>query len=203
MKRVEVLLVKSTSGNKILDVYLHNPETGVVLHEDVDTFMYRTVLPHAERLELREISHADERFQEAFWYLGTIPLDNTRDFREYDIAFKEIFEVATGYYSPKNPRPFTVEVTDEKIIHAAVIFPEVDGNGNIYKETMFLASRHAHCFERAAIHQLKYDKSRTRQGFYTDCGRFVDRYEAKKLALSNGQLPHDTEHAELYSEDLW
>jgi hypothetical protein len=38
------------------------------------------------------------------------------------------------------------------------------------------------------------------QGFLTQSGQFLDRIEAAKLALSNGQVSHSTE---LFSEDLW
>lgn len=200
MKLTEVLFITSQNGNKVLNVFLHDPETGRVLHETIDTFMFRTVLPHNDRLELRQISVADERFQEAIWYLRTIPCDNTRLFREYDIAFKEMFEVATGYYSPKTPVMFP---NDEHITMSAVIFPCLTQTGEIYKQTMLLAPRHSQCFSRAATSRLHYDKTKVRQGFWTDKGRFLDRVEAKRLALANGQLQTDNGAAELYSEDLW
>lgn len=200
MKMTEVLFVSSQNEEKIIDVFLHDPETGRVLHESVDTFMYRTVLPHNDRLELRHISIADERFQEALWYLRTIPCDNTRLFHEYDAAFKEIFEVATGYYSPKNPVYFP---SDERITHAAVIFPFVDDKNEIYKTVMQLSQRHPECFSKQFVSDRHYFKDGVVQGFWTSKHRFIDRYEAKKLALANGQLTQDTEYAELYSEDLW
>lgn len=41
------------------------------------------------------------------------------------------------------------------------------------------------------------------QGFYTSKGRFVDRYEACKIAKESGQIEVDDEKTILYSEDLY
>lgn len=41
------------------------------------------------------------------------------------------------------------------------------------------------------------------QGFYTSNGRFVDRYEACKIAKESGQIEVDDEKIILYSEDLY
>lgn len=41
------------------------------------------------------------------------------------------------------------------------------------------------------------------QGFYTSKGRFVDRYEACKIAKESGQIEVDDEKTVLYSEDLY
>lgn len=41
------------------------------------------------------------------------------------------------------------------------------------------------------------------QGFYTSFGRFVDRYEACKIAKEAGQIEVDDENTVLYSEDLY
>ena len=41
------------------------------------------------------------------------------------------------------------------------------------------------------------------QGFYTSYGRFVDRYEACKIAKESGQIEVDDEKTVLYSEDLY
>lgn len=200
MKLVEVLFVTSQDENKILNVFLHDPESGRVMREEIDTFMYRTVLPHNERLEIRQISVADERFQEALWYLRTIPCGNTRLFREYTAAFNEMFEVAIGYYSPKTPAVFPC---DEKITDAAVIFYFTHPTGEVYYSCMRLGQRHVQCIENQYYHSNNYNKKLTVQGFWTNKNRFLDRYEAKQLALANGQLTEDTKYAELYSEDLW
>jgi hypothetical protein len=41
------------------------------------------------------------------------------------------------------------------------------------------------------------------QGFLLDDGRFVGRTDALIVAASSGQLLKPTQHAELFSEDLW
>lgn len=41
------------------------------------------------------------------------------------------------------------------------------------------------------------------QGFLTDVGRFVDRYEAHEIATASGQLLEAPRAAQLFSEDLW
>lgn len=41
------------------------------------------------------------------------------------------------------------------------------------------------------------------QGFYTSTGRFVDRFEAYKIAKESGQIEIDDEKTILYSEDLY
>ena len=41
------------------------------------------------------------------------------------------------------------------------------------------------------------------QGFYTSDGRFVDRYEACKIAKESDQIEVDDEKTVLYSEDLY
>lgn len=40
------------------------------------------------------------------------------------------------------------------------------------------------------------------QGFLTDTGKFVGRKQAKAIALKSEQIT-ETEHDDLYSEDLW
>ena len=49
------------------------------------------------------------------------------------------------------------------------------------------------------------DKSRTEQGFLTNDGTFLNRYDAMQHAIDCGQLPPDVDNGrkELYSEDLW
>ncbi len=39
------------------------------------------------------------------------------------------------------------------------------------------------------------------QGFVTSAGRFVDRSEARRIAVDAGQT--NTKHSHLFSEDLW
>ena len=49
------------------------------------------------------------------------------------------------------------------------------------------------------------DKPRTEQGFLTNDGRFLNRYDAMQEAIRCGQVPSGADKlcAELYSEDLW
>lgn len=69
---------------------------------------------------------------------------------------------------------------------------------------MLTALRHCDCFETASkMFPNRYYPGDCVQGFWTSECRFLNRYDAKKLALENGQLVEDTSIAELYSEDLW
>ena len=40
------------------------------------------------------------------------------------------------------------------------------------------------------------------EGFLTSTGRFVDRFEARNIALNAGQVK-ETEFQQIYSEELW
>ena len=81
--------------------------------------------------------------------------------------------------------------------------------GQVKSSTMYdiPCRRHADAFY--IINQFldpeQIDKSRTEQGFLTDDGTFLDRYDAMQHAIACGQLPPDVDkvHKELYSEDLW
>jgi len=42
-----------------------------------------------------------------------------------------------------------------------------------------------------------------RQGFVTEDGTFVDREEARRIVVKNGQCPTPCHCRELFSEDLW
>ena len=44
---------------------------------------------------------------------------------------------------------------------------------------------------------------KSKQGFLTSTGRFVDRIEAKQIAKAANQLVREYGDAELYSEDLY
>jgi len=57
-----------------------------------------------------------------------------------------------------------------------------------------------------AMHAMGLPKeSRREQGFLTSEGRFVDRSEARKIALAEGQVTQDKLHhkVHLFTEDLW
>lgn len=92
----------------------------------------------------------------------------------------------------------------EQITDAAIVFTVFFPESNKYDTVILMAERHADCFERASrMFPNRYIPADCKQGFWTDHNRFLDRYDAKKLALESGQLKEDTGYAELYSEDLW
>ena len=41
------------------------------------------------------------------------------------------------------------------------------------------------------------------QGFYLECGKYIDRYESAILAVDSGQIEKTNWGEELFSEDLW
>lgn len=41
------------------------------------------------------------------------------------------------------------------------------------------------------------------QGFLTNDGRFLNRQEARTIAMANGQCPKPFHRTDLFSEDLW
>ena len=92
----------------------------------------------------------------------------------------------------------------ERIIDAALRVCDCisKDEGLSMSEIVICGRRHADCFEQLYKH-WKYDRNKVKQGFYTDKGNFLDRYEAMELALKNGQLAQPTEFKELWSEDLW
>lgn len=65
--------------------------------------------------------------------------------------------------------------------------------------------RHADVFHTMYLYDIQYDKSSAVQGFLTDTGRFVNRYEAMKIALAADQIivPKNLLHDALFSEDVW
>lgn len=197
MKYIQVLFIVGRQG-RVIEVVLRDPETHFLLREDYSTFMYRSVLPHDTRLEVRKIDSFVAFGRELFGFLPKDePVKNTSNIEE---SFVDLFLSATGYYSPKNPVAFPC---NERITHAAVIFPFVDAEGKVYKTVMQLGLRHPDCISKQFTADSHYSKDGISEGFWTDKQRFIDRYEAKKLALANGQLTEDTGYAELYSEDLW
>lgn len=67
---------------------------------------------------------------------------------------------------------------------------------------IWTGKRHADIFENMTKHGIKYDRNTLEQGFYTDDGTFLNRYDAKEYAIACGQIT-SSEFAELFSEDLW
>lgn len=67
---------------------------------------------------------------------------------------------------------------------------------------IWTGKRHADIFENMIRHGIKYDRMTLEQGFYTDDGQFLNRYDAKNHAIACRQIT-SSEFAELFSEDLW
>lgn len=88
-----------------------------------------------------------------------------------------------------------------KLVAAAIKFTLL----NEFYPFIVTAKRHADVFEKLYKLNITYDKSTAVQGFLTDTNQFVDRYEAKKIAVAANQLivPLEDTYAELFSEDVW
>lgn len=63
--------------------------------------------------------------------------------------------------------------------------------------------RHPDILEKMFNLHLDYDKESAVQGFMTDKGAFLNRYDAKYEAQKCNQLVEPTDYRELYSEDIW
>jgi hypothetical protein len=73
-----------------------------------------------------------------------------------------------------------------------------------YSNAIFLGKRHCDCFRVAATKNQRYSKMREVQGFLTSRDRFVDRAEARLIAIRAGQLlPRASKGVILYSEDIY
>lgn len=83
-----------------------------------------------------------------------------------------------------------------KIIAAATMI-----NGTVW--AIPAPARHHHIVHWLAkdlkFHQPVFGK----QGFITDTGEFLDRKQARALAVRNGQCPAPDHATDLFSEDLW
>lgn len=88
-----------------------------------------------------------------------------------------------------------------KLISSAIKCKPVDSE----YEMIFTGKRHCDIFEFMFNYHIQYDKLSAIQGFMTDNYQFVDRYEAKEIAIKANQLiiPEFETYAELYSEDIW
>ena len=74
----------------------------------------------------------------------------------------------------------------------------------MYKGKMFTGRRHYEII-RDIVNECKVKRAKGEQGFVTDKGRFVDRSEALKIAISSGQVEEGKtiNRRHLFSEDLW
>lgn len=62
--------------------------------------------------------------------------------------------------------------------------------------------RHSSCLEILGFTGIEY-KNKSVQGFLTSKNRFLNREEARKLVLRNGQVKKTIIDGELFSEDLY
>ena len=66
---------------------------------------------------------------------------------------------------------------------------------------------HLECLERFIdlnLPEAKRNMNKEKQGFWTTNGRFIERLEAKKIAIISGQVPYGYNKDVLCSEDiLW
>jgi len=71
-------------------------------------------------------------------------------------------------------------------------------------ETIIISGyRHGDCFNIVQkLCPIKYI-SQMDQGFITSFGRFVDRVEAKQIAVQANQLIRESVFSELFSEDIY
>lgn len=88
-----------------------------------------------------------------------------------------------------------------KIVAAAIKFRLVDSE----YFCIMTNRRHADIFEQMHQLHIPYDRASAVQGFMTSTDQFVDRYEAKYIAVEADQLivPEEQTCAELFSEDIW
>lgn len=88
----------------------------------------------------------------------------------------------------------------EKVVMAAIKFYTDE---NRVFPIVITAERHADIRER--LHIKNISSFHEIDGFWTSKNRFVDRYEAKEIAVAANQLivPIEDTYNELYSEDVW
>lgn len=88
----------------------------------------------------------------------------------------------------------------EKVVAAATKFYS---NDSPLSPTIMTARRHVDIRERLSLTNIySFDEV---EGFWTSNDRFVDRYEAKEIAVAANQLivPIEETYNALYSEDVW
>lgn len=104
----------------------------------------------------------------------------------------------------------------ERIICAAIWYKELPTQTflpkNITQGIIVCGIRHPHCIDivrvlsgKRTVQIAPDGVGKTKQGFYTNLNRFVDRTEARQIALAAGQIEDDNTYStkELYSEDIY
>lgn len=89
----------------------------------------------------------------------------------------------------------------EKIIASAIRFKRTEDTA----PEIWTGLRHSDIFEQMHQMGVHYVFGTAEQGFLTDTYRFVDRIEAKAIAIKAGQVitPIEQMYTQLFSEDLW
>lgn len=76
-----------------------------------------------------------------------------------------------------------------------------DHEGNIH--SLPPPARHHNVIRHLAEKKIRYSMRLGDQGFIDEDGNFLNREEARALAIENGQCPRPNHSRELFSEDLW
>jgi len=89
---------------------------------------------------------------------------------------------------------------NEKITLAAI---RVIGPGN--RIAFYFGKRHGDVIQEIPHYEKVERIAQDDQGFWTNLGRFVDRVEARAIAITAGQIDADTrsKNKPLLSEELW
>ena len=76
---------------------------------------------------------------------------------------------------------------------------------NCDRGIVFAGHRHPHCMYQgvAILGKPQHELGEEVQGFLTNLNRFVDRYEAAKIAIDNKQIDKLEFGDKLFSEDLY
>lgn len=88
----------------------------------------------------------------------------------------------------------------DPIVSAAIKFTLAGGKSHIFTGYRHLQINDVFATERIRNGWKVIEKT---EGFLTRSGQFVDRTQAMAIAKACGQLKHDTDRAQLNSEDLW
>ena len=90
----------------------------------------------------------------------------------------------------------------ERIEAAAILFYRSEEDEYPF---IYTARRHADIYQDLHYANIDYNRLYKVEGFMTDTFRFVDRFEAKEIAVKAAQLivPIEETYAALYSEDVW
>jgi len=72
-----------------------------------------------------------------------------------------------------------------------------------YGQTIVTGRRHNNCFRKLYELVDDVDKTKIKQGFVTEDGKFLDRMETLVVVRMNGQLTKPLIGSVLTSEDLW